>query len=232
MNARVRVVWRWARSCAGDVDGCVRHACLVEARHEGRRGRLRAVAVAVAGVALALAGVAGAVAATSKHVIIADATGDVSGVLDLQRVSLSLAPDGRLRAIVTFAGTIEPKSLLAGTGPPGSVCVKVWTSPDADPAAMRPDRLVCATALNDHELRANVLKQIGTGLPKPVGSAAVRVNRSGRSLVLRISQSSLGRPALLRFAVESTRPGCARVSCIDDAPDKGAVRRFRVRRSA
>jgi hypothetical protein len=222
----VRASSRWARSGAGDAGGRLRHAYRVEARHEGRRGR--PLAVAVASVALALAGGAGAFAAKSKHVIIADATRDVSGALDLQRISLSLARDGRLRAIVTFAGTITPKALLAGAGPPGSVCLKVWTAPDADPSATRPDRLVCATALNEHELRANVLRQVGTGLPTAVGSAAVRVNRSGRSLVLRISQSSLGRPALLRFAVESTRPGCERVSCIDDAPDK-AVRRFRVR---
>jgi hypothetical protein len=202
----------------------------VEARHEGRRRRLRAVAVASA--ALALAGFAGAFAATSKHVVIVDATHDVRGMLDLQRVSLNLAPDRRLRAVVTFAGTIGPKALLANMGPPGSVCLKVWTTPKADPATTRPDRLVCATALNDHELRANVLAQTGLGLPKFVGSAAVRVNDSGRSLVLRISQSSLGRPQLLRFAVESTRAGCERVSCIDEAPDKGAVRRFRVRRAA
>ena len=55
------------------------------------------------------------------------------------------------------------------------------------------------------------------------------VTKSGRSIVVRISQSSLGRPELIRFAVESTRPGCERVSCVDEAPDKGAVRRFRVR---
>ena len=55
------------------------------------------------------------------------------------------------------------------------------------------------------------------------------VNDSKRSFILRVSQSSLGRPELIRFAVESTRPGCARVSCIDQAPDDGAVRRFRLR---
>jgi hypothetical protein len=119
--------------------------------------------------------------------------------------------------------------MLAGTGPPGSVCVKVWTALDADPTATPADRLACITARTKDELRASVFSQAEAGLPVLVGSASVGVNKSGRSLILRVSQSSLGRPELIRFAVESTRPGCERVSCIDQAPDNGAVRRFRVR---
>jgi hypothetical protein len=168
-------------------------------------------------------------AAPSKTVAISDPRDDVTGSLDLQRASLNLASDGRLRAVITLVGKVEPRAMLAGSGPPGSVCVKVWTAVDADPAATPADRLVCVTARTRDELRASVFSQTDPGLPVRVGSAAVRVNKSARSLVLRISQSSLGRPDLLRFAVESTRPGCVRVSCIDQAPDKGAVRRFRVR---
>ena len=74
-----------------------------------------------------------------------------------------------------------------------------------------------------------MLSQTKLGPPTLVGPADVRVNKSRRSLLLRFSQSSLGRPAIIRFAVESTRPGCERLSCIDQAPDKGAVRRFRFR---
>ena len=179
--------------------------------------------------ATALAGVAGALAATSKTVVLSDAKDDVSGALDLQRASLSLASDGRLRAVITLAGKVAPKSMLADSGPPGSVCLKVWTAKDADPQAMPPDRLVCVTASSGDGLRASVLEQRDPGLPRRVGSASVRVNKSARSLVVRIAQSSLGRPGLIRFAVESTRPGCERVSCIDALPDKGAVRRFRIR---
>jgi hypothetical protein len=57
----------------------------------------------------------------------------------------------------------------------------------------------------------------------------VTANASGRSFIVRVSQSALGRPALIRFAFESTRPGCDRVSCIDTVPDGGATRRFRLR---
>ncbi len=77
-----------------------------------------------------------------------------------------------------------------------------------------------------------MLEQTEPGLPRRIGPASVRVTKSARSLVVRISQSSLGRPQLIRFALESTRPGCGRVSCIDAVPDKGAVRRFRIRGSA
>ena len=192
----------------------------------GSRARL-AVAATLAGTAVLTASVA--FGAASKLVEITDAKGDVTGVLDLQRASLNLAPDGRLRAVLTVARKIDPRELLAGAEPPGSLCVKLWTSEDADPAVTRADRLVCVTARSSEELRASVLSQTAPGLPVRVTSAPVSLTKSGRSVVVRIAQSSLGRPRLLRFAVESTRPGCARVSCVDAAPDKGAVRRFRVR---
>ena len=85
------------------------------------------------------------------------------------------------------------------------------------------------TARSADELRASVLRAAPPGLPTRVASAAVGTNRSRRSLVVRFAQSSLGRPALIRFAIESTRRGCPRVSCVDTVPDEGAVRRFRLR---
>ncbi len=179
-------------------------------------------------VAVALLGAAGALAATST-VVLSDGSEDVDGPLDLTRTSLSLASDGRLRLVATFAARVEAKDLRTRSGPPGSLCMKVWTAADADPTAMRADRLVCVTATDDDDLRASVLEQTEPGLPKRRGSASVALNGSGRSIVLRVSQSALGRPELIRFAVESTRPGCPRVSCIDQAPDDGAVRRVRIR---
>jgi hypothetical protein len=193
----------------------------------GPSARLAATATITASAAALI--VSMAFAASSKTVQIPDPKGDVSGALDLQRVSLNLAADGRLRAVITLAAKADPADMLAKSGPPGSVCVKFWTDEEADPAAMRADRLVCVTASSEDELRATVFSQAAPGLPVRVGPADVSVNESGRSLLVRFSQSSLGRPELVRFAVESTRPGCERVSCVDEAPDKGAVRRFRVR---
>ena len=42
---------------------------------------------------------------------------------------------------------------------------------------------------------------------------------SRRTVTLRFAQSAVGRPARIRFAGETTRPGCVRTSCIDTAPD-------------
>ena len=179
--------------------------------------------------AIAALGAAAALAATSGTIHISDAKDDVAGALDLQRATLKRAADGRLRAVVTFTDKVSPRMMLASSGPPGSVCLKIWTDDDADPQATVPDRLVCVTARSKDELRASVLEQRSAGLPTHVASASVGRNKSGRSLVVRFAQSSLGRPELIRFAIEATRRGCPRVSCVDQVPDAGAVRRFRLR---
>jgi hypothetical protein len=198
-------------------------------RIQSGRQRRRLLGIwAVVAVAVPSAGAA-ALAATPRPVAIDDAAGDVSGPLDLQRAALHRSSDGRLRAILTFVGTVSPRTLLASAGPPGSVCLRVWTDPAADPRAMRPDRLVCVTARSADELRGGVYQQRGRGLPRRVASSQARTNRSGRSFVLRITQSSLGSPASIRFAAESTRPDCDRPDCIDTAPDGGRVRLFRLR---
>jgi hypothetical protein len=193
----------------------------------GAGGRL----LGAAGIVLAIGALAAAVAlaAPSKTVVVSDPDGDVSGPLDITRVSLQRASDGRLRAVMTFAGEVTAKTLLADSGPPGSGCLRIWTAADADPDAMRPDRLVCVTARAGDELRAGVYEVKGAALPKRLADASVKRNSSGRSLVIRFTQSSLGRPRRIRFAAESTRPGCERASCVDVAPDKGAVRTFRLR---
>ena len=124
---------------------------------------------------------------------------------------------------------MSPKSLLAGTGPPGSACLRIWTAADADPASMRPDRLACLTARTDDEFRGGVYEVTGAQLPERVADASVKLTASGQSVVLRFTQSSIGRPQRIRFAVEATRPGCERVTCIDTLPNGGAARTFRLR---
>lgn len=199
------------------------------AASERPRGPRRLLCGAALLVAISASAVSFALAATSKTVVISDADEDVSGALDITRVSLQRASDGRLRSVVSFADTVTAKTLLASSGPPGSACLRIWTDADADPEAMRPDRLVCLTARTDDELRGGVYEVTGAELPRRVAGASVKRNSSGRSFVVRFSQSSLGRPQRIRFGAEATRPGCERTSCIDLAPDKGAVRTFRLR---
>jgi hypothetical protein len=168
-------------------------------------------------------------AAVSKTVVLADPLADVKGPLDLTHASLRRAPDGRLRAVVRFAARITPADLLAAAGPPGSACLRIWTVAGADPTAIRPDRLVCVTARSEDELRGGVYEQTASALPERIADASVRRSASGRSLVIRFTQSSLGRPPRIRFTIESTQPACERPSCIDTMPDTGAARVFRLR---
>ncbi len=193
-----------------------------------RGGPHRLAAVGL-GAALSAIVVTGALAAASKTVVITDPRGDVSGAVDLTRVSLQRTSDGRLRAALSFAGKVSPKTLLAGSGPPGSVCIRIWTAADADPASMRPNRLACVTARSDDELRGGVYEVTDASLPERVADASVKQTVSGQSIVLRFTQSSIGRPPRIRFAVEATRPGCERVTCIDTLPNGGAARTFRLR---
>jgi len=181
------------------------------------------------GVALSAIVVTGALAAPSKTLVITDPRGDVGGAVDLTRVSLQRTSDGRLRAVVSFAGKVSPKTLLAGSGPPGSACMRIWTAADADPASMRPNRLACVTARTDDEFRGGVYEVTDGQLPKRIADASVKPTVSGQSIVLRFTQSSIGRPQRIRFAVEATRPGCERVTCIDTLPDGAAARTFRLR---
>lgn len=172
---------------------------------------------------------ASVLAAPSKPVLVPDAKGDVSGKLDLQRLKLGIGTGDRLRAAVTFAGKVTPADMFVKSGPPGSVCLRVWTATNADPKSTRPDRLVCVTARTKNALRASVLRQEGLGLPERVGPASVTASKSERSFIISIAQSALGGPARIRYALESTRPGCDRTSCIDTVPAAPATRRFRLR---
>lgn len=192
---------------------------------------MRARPFALAGIVAATFAVVvtAALAAPSRTIVVSDRAGDVRGPLDLKRVSLQRASDGRLRAVVTFADKVAPKTLLAASGPPGSTCLRIWSVAGDDPQATRADRLVCVTARSDDELRGGVYELKGSALPRRLAHASVKRTASGRSFVVRFSQRSIGRPQRIRYAGESTGPGCARPSCIDTAPDKGAVRAFRLR---
>jgi hypothetical protein len=178
----------------------------------------RRLTVAALGALAALGGgVAASTAATTPDPQAAsDAKGDVRSTLDLTRLSLARGADGRLRASMTLAAAWDGKDLLSDAGPPGSLCLKLWTT--TAPPDTTPDRLVCVTAGKDGSLRGSLLKARPNKLPERTGSAEVS-RPSGRTVTVRFAQSAIGRPALLYVAAEATRPGCLRGSCIDLAPD-------------
>jgi len=169
------------------------------------------------------------VAAPSKTMLLRDAKGDISDELDIQRAKVSIDSKDRLRVAVTITATAAPAAFLAASGPPGSLCVRIWTATNADPKSQRPDRLACITARSRTALRGRVYEQDGPGLPEPVGSARVSRSKSNRSFIIRIRPSTLDDPRRVRLAVESNRPGCASASCIDTVPAAPTTRRFRLR---
>ena len=162
-----------------------------------------------------------------KTVAVRDEKGDTRGekAPDLVRASLGRGSDGRLRATFSLAAKLTPSDLRATSGPPGSLCLRMWTT--SEPPNQPEDYLACVTAQPDDTLRGTVTKENLDGLPNKVGTASVSL-RDGRIVILRFSQSAIARPATIQFAAEGTRAGCARTSCIDTAPDAPATATFKL----
>jgi hypothetical protein len=192
--------------------------------------RRRAVLLpAVAGLAGALSGAALAAAPAPAPQAATDAKGDVRSPLDLTRLSISRSSDGRLRASITLAQAWDGKALLADSGPPGSVCLKAWTT--TAPPDTTPDYLICTTSAADGTLRGSILKARANKLPERTGGADV-TRPSDRTVTLRFSQTAIGQPATLYVAAESTRPGCTRGSCVDQVPDAPKTLSLKLRAAA
>jgi hypothetical protein len=180
------------------------------------RARVLAV-VGVVGVVGAVAGTALGAGVTTRPQVATDAKGDVAdGSLDLTRVSLKTVAGGELQTSLTLASAWTGRDLLASSGPPGSLCLKVWTS--TAPPDTTPDWLICATADKTGALRGSILQERANKLPARTGGADVS-QPSSRTVTLRFAPSAIGSPARLYAAAEATRPGCTRGSCIDLAPD-------------
>jgi hypothetical protein len=113
---------------------------------------------------------------------------------------------------------------LRGTGGaaggPASVCLRLYirAEPDSEP----PDYLVCATPEAERDRYAGaVLRDRIDGPPRKVAKASI-TRPSDRTIYLKFAQSSIRRPATLRFSAEVSVPGqgCpASVGCRDVAPD-------------
>src|SRR5437763_12697835 len=104
-----------------------------------RRRWLAAAGVGAAALAVVLVAATGLAATTAT---VRDAS-DTPVVLDLQ--SASLTPRGsRLEAKLSFYDDWSAADLIAPSGPPGSICLDIWTK--STPGQDAPDFLVCATA--------------------------------------------------------------------------------------
>ena len=175
-------------------------------------------------VLLVLAGALAAPADAQSPAFVKDSAEDGRGALDVVRVALGRAVEGRLLGEVTMEKAWTTANLRAGAGPSGSICLQLYTARTA--GAEPPDYLVCASpAATGEELRGRVLRDRSNGLPRQVGVATV-TRPTARTIYLRFAQSAIDLPATVNFAAEAvTRArGCPRpLGCRDTAPNAPAT---------
>jgi hypothetical protein len=183
-----------------------------------RASRAARFAAVVAGGLILCAPLTAAQSAKVQPVAVREAAGDAaSGAPDPVRLQLGLASDGRLRAVISLAKALDPKDLLSDSGPPGSICLRLWTQ--TTPGTVPPDFLVCVTADKNAKLRATISQERVNAQPLRVGDAVLS-RASSKQLVLKFARSRVGSPKkTIRFAVEATKRGCTRVSCVDTLPN-------------
>jgi hypothetical protein len=190
----------------------------LRAPHRPRRA-LGAAGLVAGALALAAVAAAQAPAPPDAPVVARDDV-DTAGGLDLTRIQLERASDGRLRAALTLAAPWRMRDLPAEHGPPGSLCLRMWTR--TDPPVAAPDYLLCITAdARAQHMRGSLLAERDGELRRLAGARLAR--SSVRTVVARFSQTAVGRPARIRFAAEATAPGCARPICVDTAPNAPAT---------
>jgi len=181
--------------------------------------RTRRLAAAAATAACALAAAAAAPAQTDGTAVVRDPV-DTAGGLDLTRVQLGRAPDGRLRAALTLAAPWRMRDLPADEGPPGSLCLRMWTT-TRRPGTF-PDHLLCVTAdARGRHMHGDLMVERDGALQRERTVALARA--SLRTVVARFPQSAIGQPDSVRFAGEATPPGCDRPACVDTAPNAPGV---------
>jgi hypothetical protein len=137
----------------------------------------------------------------------------------------------RLAHIVRFHEPISPRNFrnaVAAHGPPGSVCVDIWTT--RTPREASPNFDVCVTSNRDRDrLVASVSRLGARGGVRRVGRASAELT-STRRLVVRFDPDLIRRPAAYRWSVQVTtfERGCTRRGCIDLAPRRGRTERTKL----
>ena len=157
---------------------------------------------------------------------------DSRSLVDISQVRATLdRSNDRLVHVVRFHAPISPRNFrnaVQGHGPPGSVCVNIWTS--RTPWEASPNYDVCVSANRARtKLVASVSKIGRRGKVRRVGNASARLE-SPKRLFIRFDPDAIGRPAAYRWSVHVTtfERGCTRRGCQDVAPRRGRSVRMRL----
>jgi hypothetical protein len=105
-------------------------------------------------------------------------------------------------------------------GPPGSVCINIWTR--RTPWEASPNFDVCVSADRERNLVASVSRLGARGGVRRRGSASAELT-SKRRLVVRFDPDRIRRPSAYRWSVEvaTFERGCTSRGCKDFAPKRG-----------
>lgn len=151
---------------------------------------------------------------------------DAPGRMDIRDASSGHAPDGRLRHVITTFGRWTGADLVSKSGPPGGVCLLVWTK--RRPSAGSPDYLVCANADAKGEKLRGLVTRVSRRAGRTGRSTAAAVSRpDNRSLVLRFARSQIGKPDRYYWRAETVyhATNCPKgTGCLDTAPDRPGAR--------
>lgn len=188
------------------------------------RGRVPSSVRALCITLAALAGGSAMAAAQGSDGTVNDGN-DSRSALDIAAVRATHdRANDRLAHIVRFHGPISPRNFrnaLQEHGPPGSVCVNIWTS--RTPWEASPNYDVCVTGdRSRRRLLASVSRHGSRGSVRRVGRASAELT-SARRLVVRFDPDLIRRPASYRWSVHVTsfERGCKRTGCQDVAPRRG-----------
>jgi len=145
---------------------------------------------------------------------------DISSVRGTHKVG-----DDRLLHVVRFHDRISPRNFrnqVDGEGPPGTICINIWTK--RTPWEAEPNFDVCVTANRERDkLRATVSRHGRNGGVRRVGGAQAELT-SPRRLAVDFDPDRIKRPAAYRWSVQVTtfERGCKRhLGCQDFAPRAG-----------
>lgn len=181
---------------------------------------------------LAVLATAGLAAAQSRDLPRADKN-DSKSLVDISsaRGTHDLGDDRLVHVIRTYKkiSARNFRNAIEASGPPGSVCVNIWTT--RTPQEQEPNFDVCVSADRTRtKLRASVSRHRPGGVVRRVGSAKAQLT-SARRLVIDFDPDLIKRPAAYRWSAQVTtfEKGCKRhLGCRDFAPNSGRTVRTKL----
>jgi hypothetical protein len=177
----------------------------------------------------ALLAVTGVAVAQDDQGAVTDAD-DTSSAADISSAHAAHdTSNDRLAHVIRFHERISPGTFgndVAEHGPPGTVCVNIWTR--RKPWQASPNYEVCVTADRGEDALVASVSRLGPrGGVKRRGDASAELT-SRRRLVVRFDPDRIHRPAAYRWSVQATtfERGCTRRGCQDFAPGRGRSARI------